>query len=200
MGQIKITETPIKGLYVIEPAIHCDKRGYFAETYNQRDMQGAGLDMVFVQDNESVSTKGVLRGLHFQKEHQQGKLVRVIEGSVFDVAVDVRAGSETFGKWFGVELTEENHKQFYVSEGFAHGYLVLSDTAKFCYKVTDFYHPGEEGGLAWNDPEVGIEWPQVLGEYQGTASAGGYYMEDGAKLVLNERDQAWPSLRDIDTL
>ena len=159
MGQIKVTKTPIEGIFIIEPTVHGDERGYFVETYNQKDMQEAGLDMVFVQDNQSMSTKGVLRGLHFQKKHPQGKLVRVIKGCVFDVAVDLREGSATFGRWFGIELSDENHKQLYVSEGFAHGYLVLSDTAEFCYKVTDFYHPGDEGGLAWNDPEIGIEWP-----------------------------------------
>lgn len=151
MGQIKITKAPIEGLYIVEPTLHGDKRGYFVETYNQKDLHEAGLDMVFVQDNQSSSVKGVLRGLHFQKEHPQGKLVRCIRGSVFDVAVDLRQGSKSFGQWFGVELTEDNNKQFYISEGFAHGFLVLSDAAEFCYKVTDFWHPGDEGGLAWND-------------------------------------------------
>lgn len=195
MGQIKVTGTPIAGLYVIEPTVHGDERGYFVETYNQRDMHEAGLDMVFVQDNQSMSPKGVLRGLHFQKRHPQGKLVRVIRGSVFDVAVDLRSGSETYGQWFGVELSAENKKQFYVSEGFAHGYLVLSDEAEFCYKVTDFYHPGDEGGLAWNDPEIGIVWPQLTGTYPGSASAEGYTMEDGTRLRLNDRDQNWPGLK-----
>lgn len=166
MGQIKVSKCPIEGLYVIEPAVHGDSRGYFMETYNQKDMEEAGLNMKFVQDNQSCSTKGVLRGLHFQKEFPQGKLVRVIKGTVFDVAVDLRSGSKTYGKWFGIELSEENKKQFYISEGFAHGFLVLSDVAEFCYKVTDFYHPGDEGGLAWNDPEIGIVWPQLKGEYQ----------------------------------
>jgi dTDP-4-dehydrorhamnose 3,5-epimerase len=152
--------------------------------------------MVFVQDNQSMSTKGVLRGLHFQKQYPQGKLVRVIKGTVFDVAVDLRKGSETYGKWFGVELSEENKKQFYISEGFAHGFLVLSDTAEFCYKVTDFYHPGDEGGLAWNDPEIGIEWPQVSGEYDGTASAAPYTLSDGTPLNLSEKDQKWLGLKD----
>ena len=147
MGQIKVTKCPIEGLYIIEPQVFGDARGYFMETYSQRDMQNAGLNMVFVQDNQSMSVKGVLRGLHFQKEHPQGKLVRVIKGRVFDVAVDLRAGSETYGKWYGVELSEENKKQFYISEGFAHGFLVLSETAEFCYKCTDFYHPGDEGGF-----------------------------------------------------
>lgn len=200
MGQISVTECPIKGLYVIEPTVHGDNRGYFMETYSQRDMQEAGLNMVFVQDNQSMSVKGVLRGLHFQKEHQQGKLVRVIKGSVFDVAVDLRKGSETYGQWYGIELTAENKKQFYISEGFAHGFLVLSDEAEFCYKVTDFYHPGDEGGLAWNDPEIGIEWPQVVGQYDGTASAENYSLKDGSKLKLSEKDQQWGKLKDINQL
>ena len=161
------------------------------ETYNQRDMAEAGLNMVFVQDNQSMSVKGVLRGLHFQKEFPQGKLVRVIKGRVFDVAVDLRRDSKTYGKWFGVELTEENKKQFYISEGFAHGFLVLSDTAEFCYKVTDFYHPGDEGGLAWNDPEIGIQWPELEGEYKGNGSAEGYTLKDGTPLNLSEKDQKW---------
>ena len=194
MGQIKVTKTEIEGLYIIEPAVHGDNRGYFMETYNQRDMEEAGLNMVFVQDNQSMSVKGVLRGLHFQKEYPQGKLVRVIKGSVFDVAVDLRSGSETYGQWYGVELTEENKKQFYISEGFAHGFLVLSDTAEFCYKVTDFYHPGDEGGLAWNDPKIGIEWPQLNGEYKGTASAEGYTLADGTPLNLSDKDQKWQSI------
>ena len=201
MGQIKVTKAQladgsiIEGLYVIEPAVHGDARGYFSETYNQNDMHEAGLDMIFVQDNESMSTKGVLRGLHFQKHYPQGKLVRVVKGAVYDVAVDLRQTSPTYGKYFGVTLSEENHKQFYISEGFAHGFLVLSDEAKFCYKVTDFYHPGDESGMAWNDPEIGIDWP-VVGEYDGTASAEGYTMEDGTKLNLSDKDQKWVGIRD----
>lgn len=194
MGQINVTKAPIEGLYVIEPTVHGDSRGYFTETYNQNDMHEAGLDMVFVQDNESMSAKGVLRGLHFQKQHPQGKLVRVIEGAVFDVAVDVRAGSATFGQWFGVELTAENHRQFYISEGFAHGFLVLSDVARFCYKCTDFYRPDDEGGLAWNDPAIGIVWPNVTGEYRGSASAEGYTLSDGTPLNLSGKDQQWGEL------
>ena len=194
MGQIKVTPCPIEGLYIIEPAVHGDSRGYFMETYNQKDMAEAGLNMVFVQDNQSMSVKGVLRGLHFQKEFPQGKLVRAIKGRVFDVAVDLRPGSETYGKWYGVELTEENKKQFYISEGFAHGFLVLSETAEFCYKVTDFYHPGDEGGLAWNDPAIGIQWPEVIGQYNGTASAEGYALSDGTSLILSEKDQQWPNI------
>ena len=196
MGQIKVTQAPIKGLYVIEPAVHGDARGYFMETYNLRDMTEAGLDMHFVQDNQSMSVKGVLRGLHFQKEYPQGKLVRVIKGRVFDVAVDLRRDSETYGKWYGVELTEENKKQFYISEGFAHGFLVLSDTAEFCYKVTDFYRPGDEGGLAWNDPAIGIEWPELLGDYNGSADCAGYTLTDGTPLNLSDKDCKWLGLND----
>lgn len=196
MGQIKVTKAPIEGLYVIEPSVHGDARGYFMETYNQKDMHEAGLDMVFVQDNQSMSTKGVLRGLHFQKQYPQGKLVRVIKGSVYDVAVDLREGSPTYGQYYGVELTAENKKQFYISEGFAHGFLVLSDVAEFCYKVTDFWHPGDESGLAWNDPEINIQWPQLRGTYPGSASAEGYTLEDGTPLNLSDKDQKWLGLKD----
>lgn len=196
MGQIKVQKNVggISGLCIIEPAVHGDSRGYFMETYNQNDMVAAGLNMVFVQDNQSCSVKGVLRGLHYQKEFPQGKLVRVIKGKVFDVAVDLRLDSETYGKWFGVELSEENKKQFYIPEGFAHGFLVLSDIAEFCYKCTDFYHPGDEGGLAWNDPAIGIAWPEVVGAYQGTSSAEGYMLQDGTKLVMSEKDQLWSGI------
>lgn len=195
MGQIKVTKAPIDGLYIIEPTVHGDSRGYFMETYNKHDMEEAGLNLNFVQDNQSMSVKGVLRGLHFQKQYPQGKLVRVIKGKVFDVAVDLRKDSKTYGKWFGVELTEDNKKQFYISEGFAHGFLVLSDVAEFCYKVTDFYHPGDEGGLAWNDLSIGIDWG-VCGKYNGTASAEGYTLSDGTPLILSEKDQKWLNLKD----
>lgn len=167
----------IKGLAIIEPKVFTDSRGYFTETYNQKDMEAEGLDMVFVQDNQSMSKRGVLRGMHFQKTHPQGKLVRAIRGSVYDVAVDLRAGSETFGKWFGVELTAENKKQFYIPTGFAHGFLVLSEEAEFCYKCTDFYCPGDDGGILWNDPAIGIEWPMPESEIE-----------------LLERDRNWPDL------
>lgn len=180
MGKITVTPCDIEGLYVIEPTVFKDERGYFVETYNQNDMKEAGLDMVFVQDNQSMSTRGVLRGLHFQKQFPQGKLVRVVRGKVFDVAVDLRSDSKTYGKWFGVELSAENMKQFYIPEGFAHGFLVLSDEAEFCYKCTDFYHPGDEGGLAWNDPEIGVEWP----------------FEEGVDLIISEKDQKWKGLKD----
>ena len=180
MGKITVTPCDIEGLYVIEPTVFKDERGYFVETYNQNDMKEAGLDIVFVQDNQSMSTRGVLRGLHFQKQFPQGKLVRVVRGKVFDVAVDLRSDSKSYGKWFGVELSAENMKQFYIPEGFAHGFLVLSDEAEFCYKCTDFYHPGDEGGLAWNDPEIGVEWP----------------LEEGVDLIISEKDQKWKGLKD----
>ena len=189
MGQIKVTKAPIEGLYIIEPKLYSDYRGYFMETYNQNDMAEAGLDMTFVQDNQSMSIKGVLRGLHYQINHPQGKLVRVIKGRVFDVAVDLRKESPTYLQWYGVELSEENKKQFYISPGFAHGFLVLSDIAEFCYKCTDFYHPEDEGGVAWNDPTIHVSWPGVIGAYKGTALAEGYALEDGTKLTISEKDQ-----------
>ncbi len=199
MGQIKVERNAggIEGVNVIEPAVHGDSRGYFMETYNQNDMAEAGLDYVFVQDNQSSSPKGVLRGLHFQKEHPQGKLVRVIRGRVFDVVVDLREDSSTFGKWFGIELTEENKKQILIPKGFAHGYLVLSDWAEFCYKCTDFYHPGDEGGLVWNDPDIGIEWPEIRGEYPGNGACSGYTLTDGFPLKINERDQNWSGIKEL---
>ena len=196
MGKIKVTPCDIKGLYVIEPTVFKDERGYFMETYNQNDFHEAGLDMVFVQDNQSSSKKGVLRGLHFQINYPQDKLVRVVSGEVFDVAVDLREGSKTFGKWFGVRLSAENKKQFFIPKNFAHGFIVLSDHAEFCYKCTDFYHPNDEGGLAWNDPEIGIEWPELKGEYKGSASAEGYTLKDGTALNLSDKDQKWLGLKD----
>lgn len=180
MGKIKVTPCDIEGLYMIEPSVFGDERGCFMETYNQNDFNEAGLNMVFVQDNQSKSVKGVLRGLHFQKQFPQGKLVRVVRGKVFDVAVDLRGKSQTYGKWFGVELSAENKKQFYIPEGFAHGFLVLSDEAEFCYKCTDFYRPGDEGGMAWNDPEIGIEWP----------------IEEGMELIISEKDQNWSGIKE----
>ena len=182
MGKIKVLKNAggIQGLCVIEPTIYGDARGYFMETYNQNDMKAEGLDMVFVQDNQSCSVKGVLRGLHFQKNFPQGKLVRVICGEVFDVAVDIRKDSETYGKWFGIILSAENKKQFYVPEGFAHGFLVLSDKAEFCYKCTDFYHPEDEGGIAYNDSAIGIEWPELDVEY-----------------LLSDKDRLWKGLGEL---
>ena len=180
MGKIKVTPCKIKCLYVIEPTVFKDERGYFVETYNQNDFKEAGLDMTFVQDNQSMSVKGVLRGLHYQKQYPQGKLVRVLRGEVFDVAVDLRADSETYGKWFGVTLSAENKKQFYIPEGFAHGFLVLSDEAEFAYKCTDFYHPGDEGGLLWSDPQIGVDWP----------------IPEGMELIISEKDKKWGGFQD----
>lgn len=195
MGQIKVQKNAggIAGLYIIEPTVYGDNRGYFTETYNKRDLEEVGLNMTFVQDNQSMSVKGVLRGLHYQINYPQGKLVRVIKGRVFDVAVDMRKGSKTYGKWFGVELSEENKKQFYISEGFAHGFLVLSDSAEFCYKVTDFYHPNDEGGIAWNDPNLGINWG-VIGEYSGSADPKGYTLPDGSPIIMSDKDKKWRKL------
>jgi dTDP-4-dehydrorhamnose 3,5-epimerase len=199
MGQIIVEKdvNGIEGLCVITPAVHGDERGYFMETYSQRDMEENGINIIFVQDNQSMSTKGVLRGLHFQKKYSQTKLVRVIRGSVFDVAVDLRKGSDTYGKWYGVELTEDNKKQFLIPRGFAHGFLVLSDVAEFCYKCDDFYHPDDEGGIAWNDPDIGIEWPCLEGVYKGSASSEGYVLSDRTKLKLSDKDQQWGRLDDM---
>jgi len=198
MGQITVDYNVdgIDGLCVLKPAVHGDSRGYFMETYNANDMREAGLDILFVQDNQSCSSKGVLRGLHFQKQFPQTKLVRVIKGTVFDVAVDLRAGSATYGKWHGEILSEENKVQFLIPRGFAHGFLVLSDIAEFCYKCDDFYHPNDEGGMAWNDPEIGIEWPEVTGSYNGSASAFGYTLADGTSLNLSDKDQKWLGIKD----
>jgi len=198
MGQITVEKNVggIEGLCIITPKVHGDNRGYFMETYSQRDMKDAGLDIPFVQDNQSMSVKGVLRGLHFQKNFPQTKLVRAIKGRVFDVAVDLRKGSATYGKWFGVELSEENKKQFLIPKGFAHGFLVLTETAEFCYKCDDFYHANDEGGLAWNDPAIGIQWPEVTGQYPGSATAEGYTLADGTPLNLSEKDQKWLGLQD----
>ena len=179
MGKIIVDRCEIEGLCVITPTEFKDDRGYFIETYNQNDFKEAGLDMVFVQDNESKSSKGVLRGLHFQKEHPQGKLVRVLSGEVYDVAVDLRKNSKTFGKHFGVLLSSENKKQFYIPEGFAHGFLVLSDEAVFAYKCTDFYHPNDEGGIIYNDPDIGINWPI-----------------EGMELIMSEKDTKWKGIKE----
>ena len=185
MSQITVTKCPIEGLYIIEPTIHGDERGNFFESYHQRDLEEAGIKLKFVQENQSFSAKGVLRGLHFQKKYPQAKLARVMAGSVFDVAVDLRPDSGTYKRWYGVELSSENHKQFLIPAGFAHGLLVLSDTALFTYKCTDYYHPEDEGGIAWNDPEIGVEWPVKK------TVDGRYEMLDGTKIQLSEKDQKW---------
>lgn len=201
MGQIDVLKNAggIEGLCVIKPTVHGDSRGYFAETYNKCDMEENSIYITFVQDNQSMSTKGVLRGLHFQKNYPQTKLVRVIKGSIFDVAVDIRNGSTTYGKWFGINLTEENKKQFLIPKGFAHGFLVLSDTAEICYKCDDFYHPDDEGGIAWNDPDIGIDWG-IIGKYRGCADSDGYTLNDGTALKLSDKDCRWVRLKDLPNL
>lgn len=193
MGQIDVEKNVggIEGLCVITPTVHGDSRGYFVETYNERYLAEYGIKVKFVQDNQSMSVKGVLRGLHFQMDHPQCKLVRTIRGVVFDVVVDMRTDSATYGRWHGEILSAENKKQFLIPAGFAHGFLVLSDEAEFCYKVNDFWHPNDEGGIAWNDPGIGIVWPEVSGEYRGSASAEGYTLKDGTPLMLSEKDQRW---------
>lgn len=181
MGKITVETCHIDGLKVITPQVHGDNRGYFVETYHEQAYKEAGIDATFVQDNQSASKMGVLRGLHFQINHPQAKLVRVISGEVFDVAVDMREGSPTYGQWYGVLLTAENMKQFFIPENFAHGFLVLSDFAEFCYKVTDFYHPNDEGGIIYNDPDVGVEWP----------------IPEGMELIMSEKDTKWGQLKDL---
>ena len=171
-------KTDIEGVFIIEPKVFGDDRGYFMETYKEKDFKDAGLDYKFVQDNQSRSHKGVLRGLHYQKNYPQAKLVRVIQGEVFDVAVDLRKNSPTYGKWVGVILSAENKKMFMIPRGFAHGFVVLSDTAEFVYKCDEVYHPEDEGGIMWNDPDVGVVWP-----YKGEPS-------------LSEKDKEHPLLRD----
>lgn len=181
MGKITVENTPIEGLFVITPTVFGDNRGYFMETYNSADFAEAGIDRVFVQDNQSASKKGVIRGLHFQIEYPQAKLVRVLRGEVFDVAVDMRKGSATYGKWYGVRLSEENKKMFYIPEHFAHGFLVLSDYAEFTYKCTELYHPNDEGGIIYNDPDIGIKWP----------------IDDPDTLIFSEKDKKWPTLKEL---
>lgn len=161
MGQFTFIETEIQGVFIIEPKVFGDERGYFMETYNKADFAKAGIDCTFVQDNQSMSKKGVLRGLHFQKKYPQAKLVRVTKGEVFDVAVDLREGSPTWGRYVGAVLTAEKKNQFFIPKGFAHGFLVLSEVAEFTYKCDDYYHPEDEGGITWNDPTVGIVWPEI---------------------------------------
>lgn len=180
MGKISVTTCGIEGLKVIEPQVFGDSRGYFMETYNYNDFKEAGIDVQFVQDNQSMSTKGVLRGLHFQINYPQDKLVRVVSGTVFDVAVDLRKDSKTFGEWYGVLLSAENKKQFFIPKGFAHGFVVLSDTAEFAYKCSDFYHPNDEGGLKWDDPDIGIIWP----------------IPADMELLLSDKDKKWSGIEE----
>ena len=180
MGKFKFTKTDIEDVFIVEPAVFGDNRGYFMETYNKNDFKDAGYDLTFVQDNQSKSSKGVLRGLHFQINQPQGKLVRVIKGEVFDVGVDLRKDSKTFGKWVGVVLSEENKKQLFIPKGFAHGFLVLSEDAEFTYKCTDFYDGNDEGGIIWNDPDINIKWP----------------LEGIDEVNLSDKDKDWKTLNE----
>ena len=182
-GNFTFTSTPIDGVVIVDMKSYGDERGYFMETYKRPDFEKGGIDAEFVQDNQSSSTRGVLRGLHYQIDHPQAKLVRVVSGTVFDVAVDLRPGSKTYGKWTGAVLSAENNRQFFIPRGFAHGFLVLSEKAEFCYKCDDVYHPGDEGGLMWNDPQIGIEWPPLEGD-------GAF---DPAKIILSEKDKRHPA-------
>jgi dTDP-4-dehydrorhamnose 3,5-epimerase len=184
MGKFKIIETPIKGLLIIGTKIFKDDRGFFIESYNLREFEEIGLNLRFVQDNHSKSKKGVLRGLHFQLKYPQGKLVRVISGRVYDVAVDLRIDSPTFGKWFGIELTGENGLQFYIPPGFAHGFISLEDNTHFFYKCTEFYYPDDDLGIIWNDPEININWP----------------LEQVEKLIISDKDKNLPSFREVKEL
>lgn len=181
MGKITVETCNIEGLKVITPTVFGDSRGYFMETYNYNDFKEAGIDQVFVQDNQSASKKGVLRGLHFQINFPQDKLVRVIRGEVFDVAVDLREGSPTYGQWFGVRLSEENKKMFFIPKNFAHGFYVISDYAEFTYKCTDFYHPNDEGGIIYNDPDIGIDWP----------------IDPNTELIMSDKDKVWPGINSL---
>ena len=179
MGKFNFIKTSIEGVFIIEPTVFGDDRGYFMETYHEEEFKQAGLDLNFVQDNQSKSKKGVLRGLHFQYTKPQGKLVRVLKGVVFDVAVDLRRNSPTYGKWESIILSEENKKQFFIPEGFAHGFLVLSEDAEFTYKCTDFYDPEDEGGILWNDPSIAIDWPV-----------------DNIEIMLSEKDKKWKTFEE----
>lgn len=186
-GNFTFYDTSIEGVKVVDVKLYGDARGCFMETYREENFVAGGIDTSFVQDNQSSSVQGVLRGLHFQIEHPQAKLVRVISGTVFDVAVDLREGSPTWGQWEGVVLSAENRRQFFVPRGFAHGFLVLSETAEFCYKCDDIYHPGDEGGIMWNDPELGVEWPAFLGEKT----------LDPARVILSDKDKIHPALSSL---
>ena len=186
-GNFTFYDTSIEGVKVVDVKLYGDARGGFMETYREENFVAGGINASFVQDNQSSSVQGVLRGLHFQIEHPQAKLVRVISGTVFDVAVDLREGSPTWGQWEGVVLSAENRRQFFVPRSFAHGFLVLSETAEFCYKCDDIYHPGDEGGIMWNDPELGIEWPAFLGEKT----------LDPAKVILSDKDKIHPALSSL---
>ena len=180
MGKFKFSETEIKDMFVVEPTVFEDNRGYFMETYHEKEFKEAGHDLTFVQDNQSKSTKGVLRGLHLQVNYPQGKLVRVIKGKVFDVGVDLRGDSPTYGKWHGEILSDENKKQLYIPPKFAHGFLVLSDEAEFVYKCTEFYHGEDESGIKWDDPDIGVEWP----------------LDEIEEIILSDKDKELKSFKE----
>ena len=180
MGKFKFSKTEIEDIYIIEPMVYADNRGYFMEMYNDKDFKNNGIYQEFIQDNISISKKGVLRGLHFQRKNPQGKLIKVIHGEIFDAAVDIRVESNTFGKWVGFTLNESENRELFIPGGFAHGFLVLSDTAKVLYKCTDYYNPYEESGLIWSDPEIGIEWP----------------LDRIEEVILSDKDKKWLRLRD----
>ncbi len=179
MAEFKVTKTKLAGVLILEPQVFGDERGFFMETYNKEEFKKLGINVDFVQDNHTKSQKGVLRGLHFQKQYPQGKLVRVVAGKVFDVAVDLRKDSPTFGQWAGIELSAENKKLFWVPQGFAHGFVALEEDTEFLYKCDELYHPEDEGGLIWNDPEVGIKWPI------------------DSQPLLSDKDQKFPTLKDL---
>ncbi|MEJ8542983.1 dTDP-4-dehydrorhamnose 3,5-epimerase [Methanothermobacter wolfeii] len=180
MGKFRFIRTELDGAVIIEPEVYSDERGYFMETFNESDFIDGGLDVRFVQDNESMSRRGVLRGLHFQLRKPQGKLVRVVKGEVFDVAVDLRRDSETYGEWTGVILSDSNRREFFIPEGFAHGFLALSDECILNYKCTRLYHPEYDSGIPWNDPDIGIEWPLDLVD----------------ELIISDKDRKWRPLRE----
>ena len=182
MDRFKIEKTDFEGVYIIEPTVHSDKKGYFVKTYDDEEFKAKGLDLTFVQDDQSCSAKGVLRGLHFQKEHPQGKLVRVVRGKVFDVGVDLRKNSKTYGKWIGIVLSDENKKQLFLPKGFAHGLLALEDNSIFVYKVDELYYPGDEGGLRFDDADIGIEWP----------------MDEIDEIIMTDKDKSWKSFKELD--
>lgn len=187
-GNFIFTKTSIEGVVIVDLRKFEDERGYFMEIYKRPDFVKGGIDANFIQDNQSASRKGVLRGLHFQKQFPQSKLVRVVSGKVFDVAVDLRKDSPTFGRWEGVVLSSENHRQFFIPKGFAHGFLVLSDYAEFCYKCDDVYHPNDEGGILWSDETIGIDWPTLDGDVEFNKT----------KLILSDKDQKWPLIKNLE--
>lgn len=182
MDRFNIKKTKLAGAYIIEPTVHADERGYFVKTYDEEEFKKKGLDFNFVQDDQSCSSKGVLRGLHFQKEHPQGKLIRVVRGTVFDVGVDLRKNSKTFGEWIGVELSDKNQKQLFLPRGFAHGFLALEDNSIFVYKVDELYYPCDEGGLAFDDKDIAINWP----------------LDKIENLTMSDKDKRWPTLKELD--